>query len=319
MDRRTFLKTSVAGAGAIVGLRASGAMGASQEAPASKPKAALKLSSQEGRLPGRSLREKIENLRTYGGVGLEVGGGVAGRVGEYKNALKGTGVAVSAVCAGYFPLIDPKPNQRQKGARKLKDMLSVAGELESSGVIVVPAFNRHPQLLGKEARDALVDILPGIGEHAAKCGTRVLFEPLNRKEAYFLRQLADAASICRDAFARMVEAGTIRPNADSPIAMMGDFYHMHFEETSDCGAFLSGGRFLHHVHLASIKRVLPGQDKRAGLDRERSFVDGFRGLKMVGYRDYCSLECGVAKGTRPEEAIPRSFRFLLEQWEQAVV
>ena len=32
---------------------------------------------------------------------------------------------------------------------------------------------------------------------------------------------------------------------------MGDFYHMFIEETSDLGAFISGGSRVHHVHLAS--------------------------------------------------------------------
>ena len=59
-------------------------------------------------------------------------------------------------------------------------------------------------------------------------GSRVLLEPLNRGEAFFLRQVADAASICRD--------------INSPgVQMMGDFYHMYIEETSDLGAFLSAG------------------------------------------------------------------------------
>ncbi len=74
------------------------------------------------------------------------------------------------------------------------------------------------------------------------------------------------------------------------------------------GAFISAGDYLHHVHLASRTRVLPGQD-------ERSFVDGFRGLKMIGFQDYLSLECGV-RGNREAE-IPKSAAFLREQWNQA--
>jgi sugar phosphate isomerase/epimerase len=92
--------------------------------------------------------------------------------------------------------------------------------------------------------------------------------------------------------------------------MMGDFFHMCREETSDCGAFLSAGPYLHHVHLASRRRNLPGQD-------DRSFVDGFRGLKMIGFQDFCSLECGV-KGKADAE-IPKAFRFLEQQWKEATI
>ena len=99
----------------------------------------------------------------------------------------------------------------------------------------------------------LVDTLPALGEHAQKAGTRLLMEPLNRKEAFFLRQVADAASIARD--------------CNSPgIGMMGDFYHMFFEETSDLGAFISGGSYVHHVHLAS-RRSRVARPGRAAIRR----------------------------------------------------
>jgi len=187
MDRRDFLTTSAAGAVAAAGLRVSGAI-AQEAATADKPSAALNLGSQESKLPGKSLREKVENLQKFGGTGLEIGGNVAGRAQELKDAIAGTNVKISAVCAGYFALIDPDKAERQKGAERLKEVLSAAGEVGSTGVIMVPAFNKHPQLVGREAREALVELLPALGEHANKCGTRVLLEPLNRKEAYFLRQ-----------------------------------------------------------------------------------------------------------------------------------
>ena len=298
LDRRTFIKT-VVGAAAIAGAYRSG-ISAMADEPAQKPKnAVLKLGSQDGRIPGNSLEEKVAKLEKWGGVGLEVGGsGLAGRVKSIKDALKGTNVKISAICAGYAGApISHDPAEREKAIKTIKEILAAAGDIESTGLIVVPAFNNQTTLGNKEGRKILVDMLPDLGEHAVKCGTRVLLEPLNRGEAFFLRQLADAAAICRD--------------VNHPgVCMMGDFYHMNIEETSDCGAFLSAGKYLHHVHLASAKRNLPGQD-------EKSFVDGFRGLKMIGYQDYCSLECGC-KGD-PEVEIPKSFRFLEKQWEQAAV
>jgi sugar phosphate isomerase/epimerase len=177
--------------------------------------------------------------------------------------------------------------------------LEVAAEAGSTGVICVPAFNGDPQLDFYEAKKRMLEALPQIGEHATKVGSRILMEPLNRGEARFLNQLALAAQICRDS------------KADG-VCMMGDFYHMGIEETSDEGAFLSAGKYLHHVHLASRKRNLPGTD-------ERSFIDGFRGLKRIGYQDYCSLECNEKATGDPMVEIPKSFEFLKKQWELAVV
>jgi sugar phosphate isomerase/epimerase len=304
MDRREFLKSSALAAGAAAGVYALAGRAPAQDAPAAataagaeKKPAVLKISSQEGRVPGKGLREKVETLQSWGAAGVELSANIKDRVAEIKDAVKGTSIAVSAICAGYFQLIDPDEAKRKQGAQRLKDLCGPAGEVGSTGVIMVPAFNNHDQLPPKEARKVLVDILPEIGEAARKAGTRILMEPLNRGEAFFLRQLADAASICRD--------------VNSPgIGMMGDFYHMCKEETSDCGAFLSAGPYLHHVHLASRLRNLPGQD-------DRSFVDGFRGLKMIGYQGFCSLECGV-KGQAAVE-IPKAFRFLEQQWKEATI
>lgn len=298
MNRRQFLKTCLAGAGAAAGLGGIGSVhpaGAGEKG--GKMKAELKLGSQEGRLPGKTLRDKVRNLQEYGGIGIELSaGGLPERVKEIRSALAGTQVQVSAVCAADGPYIVSDAQVRRKNIENAKILLSAAADLRSTGVILVPAFNSaEGQLTGKPARDLLLEVLAELGAHAEKVGSRVLIEPLNRGEAFFLRQLADAAAICRD--------------ADSPgIAMMGDFYHMHFEETSDQGAFISAGAYLRHVHLGSRKRNLPGQD-------DRSFVDGFRGLKAVGYRDFVSLECGC-KGN-PEEEIPKSFRFLEKQWKEA--
>jgi len=288
VSRRDFLKGPAAAAGAAAGTSVGTFSARAPEKP--KPKAELKLCSQDSRIPGKNLKEKVENLQKFGGVGMEFGGNAGRRIQEIKDTLKGTGVKVATICAGYFPLIDPNPQKRKQAVERLKGVLTWAAELESTGAVVVPAFNQHPQLPFAEGRKVLVDLLSAVGEYAVKCGTRVLLEPLNRGEARFLNQLAVAASSCRDC-------------KSDGIAMMGDFYHMFIEETSDEGAFLSAGKYLHHVHLASQRRNLPGQD-------ERSFVAGFRGLKRIGYRDYCSLECGC-KGD-PMVEIPKSFAFKVE-------
>ena len=307
MNRRAFIKSSIYSAAAAAVFSSAhaadqpaGTAGAAAPAAEMVPpplKAALRISSQEGRIPGKSLKEKVENLVKFGAAGLEVNGGnLPARIAEIKEAINGTGIKISAVCAADGPYIVPDEQVRRKNIDNAKRLLAAAGELGSTGVIMVPAFNNiKDQLVGKPGRDLLMEILKEIGDAAAKAGTFILMEPLNRREAFFLRQLADAASICRDV-------------NNQGVGMMGDFYHMYFEETSDTAAFLSAGKYLHHVHLASIKRNLPGQD-------ERSFVEGFRGLKMIGYQGYISLECGV-RGD-PLVEIPKSFRFLEQQWAQA--
>ena len=93
-----------------------------------------------------------------------------------------------------------------------------------------------------------------------------------------------------------------------------DVIALSIEETDMMGAFISGGKYLAHVHLAGglsdPKRSIPGQN-------QSRFVEGFRGLKYIGYDRFCSFECGV-RGDREVE-IPKAVAFLKREWELAVV
>lgn len=63
--------------------------------------------------------------------------------------------------------------------------------------------------------------------------------------------------------------------------------------------------------MASRKRrSIPGEDGEAD-----NYVEGFRGLKMIGYDKYVSYECGV-QGDR-NIVVPASIELLRKQWEEA--
>lgn len=317
-NRRDFLKQSaVVAAVAATGGTGGAAMAAEEKAaPAcsARKEAVLKISAQERIIPGASLAERFDNMEKWGYSGLEVGGrGLAGRVKELKDALKGRPIKMSAICAGFEGwLISEEEEVRNRAMNTMKEILTAAGELESTGLIIVPAFNGQKSVPHKEARIMLTGflrwdrrpaepvkcLLQELGDHAAKAGTRILLEPLNRDECYFLRTLADGASICKDL-------------DNSGIALMGDFWHMTWEETSDMGAFLSAGKYLRHVHIASRKdRKTPGEDGEAD-----NYVNGFKGLKMIGYQDYISLECG-SRGDQ-NVVVPAAAKLIREQWEMA--
>ena len=187
---------------------------------------------------------------------------------ELQKALRGRKIKIGVVCGGMKGcLISDQEEERRTGMESLKELLTAAGALGATGVIMVPARPSQTKLGHWEARELLVKILPELGEHAQKAGLHLLLEPLNRRECHFLRQVADGAAICRD--------------VNHPgVRVMGDFWHMTWEETSDMAAFIAGGKYLRHVHMASRKtRRMPGED--AG----DNYVDGFKGLKLIGYQD----------------------------------
>jgi sugar phosphate isomerase/epimerase len=182
----------------------------------------------------------------------------------------------------------------------MEEIIAAAGELGSTGVIIVPAFNNQVPVMPhtQETRDFLCEQFNDMGNFAHQHGTTVIFEPLNRKEAFYLRQVGDAASICRD--------------INNPgVRCMGDFWHMTWEENSDMGAFISAGEYLQHVHIASRKRrSMPGEDGEAD-----NYVNGFRGLKMIGYDKFVSFECGC-QGDR-NVVVPAALELLRKQWNEA--
>lgn len=301
MDRRSFLGSSLAGAAAL-------ALGGLPMVPANsaekkKVKAGgLKLSFQEGIVPGDSLAEKLDYMEELGIVGFEPGGGnLAGRINEIQQALRGRNIKVSAICAGFKGFILAEdPGVKAEFDSTMRDIVAAAGELGSTGVIMVPAFNGQkpcrPHTL--QTREYLVGQLHDLGEYALSCGTAVILEPLNRREAFYLRQVADAAAICRD-------------SKSAGVKCMGDFWHMQ-EETSDYAAFMAAGaEYLQHVHVASrAHRIMPGEDGAAD-----NYIDGMRALKEIGYDKYVSFECST--GGDWKVTVPGAVSLLREQWEKA--
>ena len=303
MNRRDFLSAAAVGSAALA---AASVLPGCVAATDDKKKAAndleLKISFQEKTAPGESLAEKLDFMEKLGIVGFEPGGrGLASRVKEIQDALNGRNIKVSAICAGFDGFILAEdPAVKELFDKTMREIVAAAGELGSTGVIMVPAFNHQapckPHTM--DTRNYLCEQLHDLGEFALEHGTTVILEPLNRKEAFYMRQVADAAAIARDSDSKGVKA-------------MGDFWHMS-EETSDYGALMSAGKeYLQHVHIASRgRRIMPGED-----GEKDNYVDGFRALKEIGYDKYVSFECGT-KGDRAT-TVTAAVDLLRKQWAEA--
>ncbi|MDO4949387.1 MAG: sugar phosphate isomerase/epimerase family protein, partial [Bacteroidales bacterium] len=248
------------------------------------------------------LNEKFDYMEQMGIVGFEPGGkGLAGRVDEIQKALSGRNIKVSAICAGFSGFILAEdPAVKAEFDTTMREIVAAAGELGSTGVIMVPAFNRQEPCMphNQATRDYLCEQLHELGEYALQCKTTVILEPLNRKEAFYLRLVSDAAAICRDSKSEGVKC-------------MGDFWHMQ-EETSDYAAFMAAGsQYLQHVHIASRgTRKMPGEDGVVD-----NYVEGMRALKEMNYQHYVSFECGT-NGDRAV-TLPAAVQLMRSQWEQA--
>ena len=261
----------------------------------------INISFQEGIPPGESLNEKLDFMESLGVVGFEPGGrGLAGRVNEIQDALKNRNIRVAAICAGFDGFILSEDTAvKEQFDTTMREIIAAAGELGSTGVVMVPAFNGQqpckPHTM--DTRNYLCEQLHELGEYAVKCGTTVILEPLNRAECFYMRLVADAAAIARDSQSEGVKC-------------MGDLWHMK-EETSDYGAFWSAGtKYLQHVHIASRgRRLMPGED-----GEKDDYRDGFRALKEMGYDKFITLECGT-QGER-KDTVTAAVELMRAQWAE---
>lgn len=264
--------------------------------------AELHLCLQYGAIPGEEMKQKLDFLEANGFDAVETPGGkwLLDNADALASALQDRKLTTAAVCAGYagdFASADPA--QRKLAVDTGSRLLEKAGMLKSPGLIVCPARST----VGMSFPDLRKDFVEVTGKQLAEVGkanhTSIILEPLQRGETMFLRQVADGAAIAKD----------IGPGC----TVMGDFWHMSKEETSFMGAFISAGKLLSHVHIASLKhRQVPGTDGDADY-----YVDGFKGLKLIGYRGAISLEGGFPKGADKTKTLLAMAKLIREQWAQA--
>ena len=305
MNRRDFLTASaVAGLAAVCAPvkghgEESGAAGMPKLTPPAKP-AKLNLSLQWGMIPGGAINQKLDFLEANGYQAFEIptGDWLLKNTDELEKAMNNRKLFIATACGpSDFSYADE--NRRNQEVEKFLPQIEKLGQLKAVGLIICPARGK-PELGLKELRaDFVSNTGKRISEKAAECGTLIVLEPLRRNETPFMRQVADAACIARD--------------IGKGCAVMADFWHMALEETSFMGAVISAGPLLKHVHIASLRhRQIPGCDGDAD-----NYVDGFKGLKLIGYQGAVSLEGGVPKGQNKEELLKRMCDLLRAQWEMA--
>jgi sugar phosphate isomerase/epimerase len=260
----------------------------------------MKLSCQEGLVPGTTFAEKLRNLEAYGFEGVELNGGAlndpAGMA-ERKAALRDSPIRASSICGGCpAELVHPDPKRRQACADALKRHLDYAAELGAVGPITVPIFNgneRVPDLSPWKTRaqvekELLLAMLHSLAPHAEQAGTAILLEPLNRYEANCLPQQKHGAEIVR----ALNSAG---------VRLMSDVFHMHIEEPNSPATLREVGDSIGHIHLADNTRKEPGSG-------DIDFRAIMAALKEVGFTGYMAFECGLSGPAA--EALPRSAAYL---------
>ena len=280
MNRREFIAgTVVAGAAtAASGFTCAGTKcGCAKDAP-------MRLCLQWYTIPvADDFNAKLDYMEANGYSAVEIPTGKNGEwvleKGEaFGKAMHGRNLQCATACGpSRFDYADPKKNDAE--VAKFLPLLEILGGLKSTGLIICPARGKPEVGLAELREDFVTNTGKRLAEKAAKCGTSIVLEPLQRRETPFLRQVSDGAKMAQE----------IGPGCK----VMADLWHMTWEEANDRAAILSAGPLLAHVHIASrAKRKIPGSDGAAD-----DYRLAFRGLKEIGYGGVVSLEAGwVSKG-----------------------
>ncbi len=283
--------------------------------PFPKEPAQLNLCLQWGLIPtADDVNAKLDYLEANGYQAVEIPSGLGwlkDKGLKVAASLKNRKLFLATACGpSRFDRADKAANDRE--VESFFPVLEVLGEMKSVGLIICPARGKPEVGLTELREDFVTNTGKRLAEKAAACGTTIVLEPLQRRETPFLRQVADGAKMAQE----------IGPGC----TVMGDFWHMSKEEPSFFGAFVSAGKLLTHVHIASLgRRKIPGSD--GALD---NYVDGFRALKFLGYRGAVSVEAGflpVGKNEKGKDIYPTNeqkhavftgmVKMLREQWEMA--
>ncbi len=244
----------------------------------------IKLACQERLIPGDGLVEKWQVASDAGFDGIELLGHGAFRLRERLpelRAARAAGAVFSTVCVAMDHFIgDFDAHRRRDAIENLQSQLSVIAELGGAGAITpaaygmftlkLPPFDRPPRT-PEEDREVLIDALRELGEHAAREGVAVFFEPLNRYEDHMVNRLEQGAEICR-----AVGLHSVR--------LLADTYHMNIEEDRPPDALRTTGALLGHVHVADNTRLQPGMG-------HIDFAAVTAALREIGFHGWLAMEC----------------------------
>jgi len=267
--------------------------------PLIKLSADLRISFQDNVAPGRTREEQFDFMESYGVKGFEPRGiDIIRNVNKYINSLRYRDIKISAIQSGYKGFI-LSGNRSAVNQYKsiMKEMIAVAGELGSTGVITIPATNNMDEryMLISDYYKRAIDELIDLAIYAENQNTSVILKPVKGKETVWIRTVKQAADICNSLNLKGLRC-------------MADFWNMTGEEVSDTEAIDSGKDYLCHIHIASrVSRLLPGTDGTAD-----TYTEGFSVLKKTKYKGYISNVCGSA-GDKTR-LVPSSLSFINDQW-----
>ncbi len=199
-------------------------------------------------------------------IGIEE---LKGLLAKYKLELAAVGTGAGKVIHG-LTLTDPDPEIRKKAISFISDMISFGATFGAPAIIGSMQGNVLPENDREKTLSWLAEALEILGEKAAKAGTFLIYEPLNRYETNLFNTLNAGVEFLESLKTKNVK-------------LLADLFHMNIEEADLAQSITEASSHIGHIHFADSNR------KAIGLGHTE--MDSVaRAIQSINYSGYISAE-----------------------------
>jgi sugar phosphate isomerase/epimerase len=163
----------------------------------------------------------------------------------------------------------PDQGARRRAREFIRDIIDL-GALFGAPAIIGSMQGRHGEVPKEQATDYLIDALNDLGDHAARHGVPLLYEPLNRSETNHCNTIEQGVAL----LARLMTKN---------VKLLADLFHMNIEEADIPASLKLGGDHIGHLHFVDSNRRPTGCG-------HTDFAPIAAALREIGYSGYASAE-----------------------------
>jgi len=167
-------------------------------------------------------------------------------------------------------LSSPIATIREQAERYILSIIDLAGRFGAGTILGSVIGSAGKDESRDQALSRIAPIIGRLGDYAARQGSLLLVEPLNRYESNLLNRIEQGLDL-------------IQRTGSKNVKILADCFHMNIEESSIGGSIQRAGDMVGHVHLSDSNRCA------AGLGH-MDYADISGALSSIGYHGFVSME-----------------------------
>ena len=188
-----------------------------------------------------------------------------------KHSLKLAAVGTGAGWVKHkLSLTSPDATVRERAIEFVKSMIDFGGPHGAPAIIGSMQGRWGDGVSHDQALQWLRQSLVRLGQHAARHGVPLIYEPLNRYETNLVTTQASGVQL-------------LEATPDANVRLLADLFHMNIEEANIADGLRAGGRWIGHVHFVDSNR------RPAGCGH-MDYAPLIAALKSIDYEGYLSAE-----------------------------